>query len=69
MAPDMLHRLEADPGSRTIGELLQERAWAVNEILQLRAELQVLRQRTRSRPVRQWRIRDEPNARPRIFRS
>lgn len=46
MMADMLHRLEADPGSRTIGELIQEHAWAVNEILQLRAEFQAFRQRT-----------------------
>lgn len=64
MMADMLHRLEADPGSRTIGELLQERAWAVNEILQLRAEIQSLRQPTGSRAVRRWRIRDDPNGRP-----
>jgi predicted DNA-binding transcriptional regulator AlpA len=51
MTTDMLQRLESDPGSRTIGELLQERAWAVTEILQLRSELQKLRQRTQSRVV------------------
>jgi prophage regulatory protein len=60
----MLHRLEADPGSRTIGELLQERAWAVNEIVQLRSELEAFRQRTQFRGARQWRLRDSRNARP-----
>jgi prophage regulatory protein len=63
MTTDMLRRLESDPGSRTIGELLQERAWAVNEILQLRSELQAFRQRTRFRVARQSRLRDSRNAR------
>ncbi len=31
-------RLKLDPGARTLGELLQEREWAVNEIERLRAE-------------------------------
>jgi prophage regulatory protein len=36
---DMLDRLKLDPGRRTIGELVQERQWALSEILRLRAEL------------------------------
>jgi prophage regulatory protein len=32
----MWERLKSDPGSRTIGELLQEREWAVQEIRHLR---------------------------------
>jgi prophage regulatory protein len=35
----MLERLQGDPGQRTLGELLQERAWAVEEIGRLRAEI------------------------------
>ena len=53
MTTDMLRRLEADPGSRTIGELLQERAWALNEILRLRSALKNLRP-TKSRVMRAW---------------
>lgn len=36
MPVDMLERLRLDPGSRTLGELLQERQWAVIEIERLR---------------------------------
>jgi prophage regulatory protein len=36
---DMLERLRLDPGSRTLGQLLQERQWAMQEISRLRAEL------------------------------
>ena len=36
---DMLDRLRQDPGSRTLGELIQERQWAVGEIERLRALL------------------------------
>jgi prophage regulatory protein len=32
----MLHRLRLDPGTRTIGELLQEREWALYEIERFR---------------------------------
>jgi hypothetical protein len=45
---DMLDRLRLDPGSRTLGQLLQERQWALQEITRLRAELL----RTRRWPVR-----------------
>lgn len=37
MPIDMLERLRTDPGHRTLGELLQERQWAVQEIERLRA--------------------------------
>lgn len=37
MPIEMLDRLRLDPGCRTIGELLQERAWAVHEIDKLRS--------------------------------
>src|SRR5262245_50331378 len=36
MRVDMLDRLRIDPGSRTIGELIQERQWALQEIERLR---------------------------------
>jgi prophage regulatory protein len=37
MPVDMFERLRTDPGHRTLGELLQERQWAVPEIERLRA--------------------------------
>jgi hypothetical protein len=46
MPPDMLDRLVLDPGTRTLGELLQEREWAVGEIRRL--SLRILRMRQRS---------------------
>ena len=39
MALDMLDRLTLDPGMRTLGELLQEREWAVGEIRRLRTDV------------------------------
>jgi prophage regulatory protein len=36
---DMLDRMTLDPGTRTIGELLQEREWAVSEIRRLRTDV------------------------------
>lgn len=36
---DFLDRLVLDPGTRTIGQLLQERQWAVAEIDRLRRQL------------------------------
>lgn len=36
MPLDMLDRLCLDPGTRTIGELQQEREWAAGEIRRLR---------------------------------
>jgi prophage regulatory protein len=35
----MWDRLKTDPGQRTIGELVQEREWAVQEIRRLRLEV------------------------------
>ena len=40
---DMLDRLKQDPGTRTLGELLQERQWALQEILSLTEQLGRLR--------------------------
>jgi prophage regulatory protein len=39
MSNDMLSRLRIDAGRRTLGELIQEREWAVSEIERLNAEL------------------------------
>jgi prophage regulatory protein len=39
MPLDMLDRLGLDPGTRTLGELMQEREWAVGEIRRLRADV------------------------------
>ena len=39
MQLDMLDRLCLDPGTRTIGELMQEREWAVWEIRRLRRDV------------------------------
>jgi prophage regulatory protein len=36
---DMLDRLCLDPGTRTIGELMQEREWAAGEIRRLRVDV------------------------------
>lgn len=44
---DMLGRLRLDPGSWTLGQLLQERQWAAQEITRLRAEVAQLRSRAR----------------------
>jgi prophage regulatory protein len=40
---DMLDRLKQDPGTRTLGELLQERQWALQEIVGLTEQLGRLR--------------------------
>jgi prophage regulatory protein len=39
MSLDILDRLVLDPGTRTIGELFQEREWAVAEIRRLRMDV------------------------------
>ena len=39
MSLDMLDRLILDPGTRTLGELMQEREWAVGEIRRLRSDV------------------------------
>jgi prophage regulatory protein len=41
----MFDRLSIDPGHRTLGELLQERQWALGEITRLRAEVERLNSR------------------------
>jgi len=44
----MIHRLKLNPGTRTLGELLQEREWAAHEIDRLRTEAR--RAECKSRP-------------------
>ena len=39
MPLDMLDRMILDPGTRTLGELFQEREWAVGEIRRLHTDL------------------------------
>lgn len=43
MKQDILHRLQIDPGQRTIGELIQDRAAAAHEIIELRRQIERLR--------------------------
>jgi prophage regulatory protein len=45
---DMLDRLCLDPGTRTIGELMQEREWAVGEIRRLRVNVDRLSRKQES---------------------
>ena len=45
MPYDMLDRLLLDPGRRTLGELIQERAWAAGEIQRLKRALQKAQER------------------------
>jgi predicted DNA-binding transcriptional regulator AlpA len=49
MRQDMLDLLRLDPGTRTLGQLLQEREWAYTEISRLRSDeaRQIQRAKTR----------------------
>jgi len=49
MSTDMLDLLRLDPGTRTFGQLLQEREWACGEITRLRRE-DAHRQRSAPKP-------------------
>lgn len=61
MPIEMFQRLRLDPGTRTIGELLQEREWAVHEIERLRS-IEHRREFTRLRPSLKAREgRDQPS--------
>jgi prophage regulatory protein len=51
MAMDMLDRLILDPGSRTLGELLQEREWAVGEIRRLRTDISRLSRKEKAEKI------------------
>ena len=50
MSPDMLDLLRLDAGTRTLGQLLQEREWAYGEITRLRQEVQRQIHAAKSRP-------------------
>lgn len=51
MALDMLDRLTPGPGTRTLGELLQEREWAVGEIRRLRLDVSRLSRKHEARRI------------------
>lgn len=51
MALDMLDRLTLDPGTRTLGELLQELEWAVGEIRRLRLDVSRLSRKYEARRI------------------
>jgi len=56
MPQDMLEQLRLDPGTRTLGQLLQEREWAYAEITRLRRD-EIHRQRpVVTRPVELLRL-------------
>src|SRR5262249_5979093 len=49
---DVLGRLLLDPGQRTIGQLIQDRQAAVNEIVRLREELERIKHSSPRQPRR-----------------
>jgi prophage regulatory protein len=51
MPLDMLDRLSLDPGMRTLGELIQEREWAVGEIRRLRSDLGKLSRKEKAEKI------------------
>jgi prophage regulatory protein len=51
MPLDMLDRLTLDPGMRTLGELIQEREWAVGEIRRLRTDLGKLSRKEKAEKI------------------
>jgi prophage regulatory protein len=75
MPHDMLDRIGIDPGHRTLGELIQERQWAVHEISRLRDEVARLssrrgvavQDRDRASPPA-GEVRDDPLAARRLLR-
>ena len=76
MPTDLLGRLQADPGTRTFGELVQERQWALQEIHRLRALLareETARsryvQRSEKRPKEEADPTDKPRIHPAQFLS
>jgi predicted DNA-binding transcriptional regulator AlpA len=60
VATDIIDRLRADFGQRTLGQLLQERDAAANEIERLRAELKALREVKFSSIQENGAVRAEP---------
>jgi hypothetical protein len=51
MPLDMLDRLCMDPGTRTLGELMQEREWAAWEIRRLRRDVAQLSRKREARRI------------------
>ena len=51
MPLDKLDRLTLDPGTRTLGELLQEREWALGEIRRLRMDVGRMAQKREARRI------------------
>jgi prophage regulatory protein len=51
MLQDMLDMLRLDLGSRTMGQLMQEREWAYGEIMRLRREIARLTQHNSPRSI------------------
>jgi prophage regulatory protein len=51
VALDMLDRLCLDPGTRTLGELMQEREWAAGEIRRLRRDVDRLARKQEAKRI------------------
>ncbi len=64
---NILDRLRVDPGQRTLGELLQDREAALNEIRQLRRDIERLRHTNEDRRERVPTVPSKAN--DRNFRS
>ena len=62
MVRDFIDSMRLDPGQRTLGELLQERQWAVDEISRLRCEVTRLTS-PRLDPVQRANPQQTPTAR------
>jgi Prophage CP4-57 regulatory protein (AlpA) len=58
MPQDLLDQLRLDPGTRTLGQLLQERAWAYGEIARLRRD--AIHRRSAAIPTPAPPVRPEP---------
>jgi hypothetical protein len=63
VALDMLDRLCLDPGTRTIGELMQEREWAAWEIRRLRRDVDRLSRKKEAARI-ETQISQEADDRP-----
>lgn len=59
MSRDIVDRLRIDPGTRTVGELLQDRESALHEIMRLREQLELARKGCTPPPAG---IRQDPPA-------
>jgi prophage regulatory protein len=59
MPLDMLDRIALDPGTRTLGELMQEREWAVWEVRRLRSEVSRLSRQDHAPRIERERVQSE----------